>query len=369
MTDAQRATGPVLVTGAMGLVGSAVVRELCGRGITVVATDLDTPGNRQTLERLQASPGASGLTSRWADLCNHDDVEHLVASTAPSAIIHLAALIPPRCYANPDLSHRINVGVTRDLVATAEQATVPPRFVLASSIAVYGSRNPHTVDEPLTPDTPRRPSDLYGHNKVEAEDAAMASSLDWTVLRLGGVMGVGAYVADRSLIAFESVLPADGRIQTVDVRDVARAFATAATSPRPSGRVYLIGGDDSHRLLQSEVGERLTRAMGIPGILPTGRPGDPDDDAAWFATDWMDTSTAAAELDFQRVSFPAFLDEVRRSSSLLQRLLGRFIVPFGWVFLRATSSQRHNPGSYADPWRLILDRYGPRAVHTPTFDG
>jgi nucleoside-diphosphate-sugar epimerase len=40
-------TDCVLVTGAFGLVGSAVVAELAGQGRRVVASDLDIPGNRK----------------------------------------------------------------------------------------------------------------------------------------------------------------------------------------------------------------------------------------------------------------------------------------------------------------------------------
>ena len=41
----------VLVTGAFGLVGSAVVAELAGQGRRVVATDLDVPGIESARKR------------------------------------------------------------------------------------------------------------------------------------------------------------------------------------------------------------------------------------------------------------------------------------------------------------------------------
>ena len=64
------------------------------------------------------------------------------------------------------------------------------------------------------------------------------------------------------MLYFAGVLPTDGRLQTVDVRDVAHAFA-AATTADAVGRTLLIGGDDSHRLLQGEIGPSTSAAMGL----------------------------------------------------------------------------------------------------------
>ena len=107
-------------------------------------------------------------------------------SCAPTAIIHLAAIIPPFCYARPRLAQAVNVDATASLVRAASAMPIRPRFVQASSVAVYGARNPYRNDELLTASTPLRPSDLYGAHKVMAEDYVTTSELDWVVLRLGG---------------------------------------------------------------------------------------------------------------------------------------------------------------------------------------
>ena len=53
----------VLVTGALGLVGSETVKRLVADGRHVVASDLDTPANRKKSRKLPA-----GADIRWADL-------------------------------------------------------------------------------------------------------------------------------------------------------------------------------------------------------------------------------------------------------------------------------------------------------------
>lgn len=168
-------TDCVLVTGAFGLVGSAVVAELAGQGRRVVATDLGVPSNRKRAQAFTARPG---VEVRWADLTSPTDVEALLAAVAPTAIIHLAAIIPPFCYARPRLARGVNVDATSSLVKAAAGMPIPPRFVQASSVAVYGARNPYRNDGLLTTSTPLRASDLYGEHKVMAEHCVTAST--WT---------------------------------------------------------------------------------------------------------------------------------------------------------------------------------------------
>ncbi len=344
----------VLVTGAFGLVGSAVVAALADQDRRVVATDLGIPANRKRAQAFTARPV---VEVRWADLTSPTDVQALLEAVAPTAIIHLAAIIPPFCYARPGLAWAVNVDATARLVTAASAMPVPPRFVQASSVAVYGARNPYRNDRLLTASTPLRPSDLYGAHKVMAEQHVTASDLDWVVLRLGGVLlAEPRWSLDRDLIFFEAVLPSDGRIQTVDVRDVAHAFCAATVTDR-AREIFLIGGDDTHRVTQASVGTESAAAMGLRGGLPAGRPGNPDDDQAWFATDWMDTEYAQDILAYQHHSLPAIYAEIRAKVGWRRRPL-RLLAPALRWYLRRRSPYRGFPGVYADPWGAINQRWG-----------
>ena len=148
-------------------------------------------------------------------------------ASAPRAVIHLAAVIPPACYDNPGLAEKVNVGATRHLTSAVAAHAPSARFVHASSVAVHGSRNPYRGLGLLGPDTPLAPSDLYGRHKAAAEEVVRALGTPWVVLRLGGVMTTEVGQSDQDTSYFSAALPDDGRIQTVDVRDVARAFAAA----------------------------------------------------------------------------------------------------------------------------------------------
>jgi nucleoside-diphosphate-sugar epimerase len=347
MTDA------VLVTGGFGLVGSQTVARLTADGRRVVVADLDTPANRKKVAGLPDS-----VQVRWADLTDATAVDRLVSEVSPSVIVHLAAVIPPPLYRNPGLARKVNVDATMALVRAAEAQPNPPRFVQASSNAVYGSRNPHRVTDVVRADTPPRPFELYSNTKFEAEAFVRASNLEWVVLRLGGVLSpnFSALPLTADGIFIESALPTDGRIHTVDVRDVAAAFA-AATTADVAREILLIAGDDSHKLLQKDVGAALAAALGLPGVLPEGRPGDPDDDDGWFLTDWMDTARAQEALAFQHHSWPSMLAEMSQRMGWKRYPL-RLVAPLARVFLARRAAYRDAPGTYTDLWGAIAAKLG-----------
>lgn len=75
-----------------------------------------------------------------------------------------------------------------------------------------------------------------------SQSPQLQSELPWVILRPGGVVSaLPQFGIDRQLLQFERMLPTDGRIQTVDIRDVASAFIADGTvnSPRNSARPWV----------------------------------------------------------------------------------------------------------------------------------
>jgi nucleoside-diphosphate-sugar epimerase len=355
-------TGTVLVTGGLGLVGLQTVKRLAADGRLVVVTDLDNKANRK---KARALPGNAEI--RWADLTNPADVDRLVSEVAPSAIVHLAALIAPAIYRNAPVGRKVNVDATAALVRAAEAQAEPPRLVLASSAAVYGSRNPHR-HAPIDANTPTRPTEVYGGQKLEAEQLVRSSHLEWVILRLGGVLSVdpSALPLDADAPFIESALPADQRFHGVDVRDVAAAFVVATTAD-VLGETLLIAGDDSHKLRQSEVGGTLAAAFGLSGVIPKGRPGNPDSDDDWFIIDWMDTSRAQEALNFQQHSWPDMIAEMRAWAGW-RRPFVRLLAPVVRMYTKRQSAYRNWPGTYADPWSALSARLGDTRLDRPVSE-
>ncbi|MGV0051968.1 NAD-dependent epimerase/dehydratase family protein [Mycobacterium colombiense] len=357
----------VLVTGAFGQVGKRCTQILLERGRTVVAMDLRNDNTVATEKELAAGGYPGTLIPAYTDLLDADALSDLVATHAPEAVVHLAAVVSPLSYRNPGLARRVNVGGTENLLAACSALPRPPLFLMASSAAVYGSRNPYRQPERITPATPVNPIDQYGQDKVLAEAAIRGSGLPYALFRLGGVISpdTNSTVNGDSLLLMRS-MPGDNRMHAVDARDVALAFANGVDRGATiSGKVVLIGGNESYVLTQRALEDSLMEAFGLGPLGPSASlPGDPGDDRGWSFTGWYDTTEAQALLDFQEHDWSQTLEWLAESQGRL-RLLLRVLGPVLRPALRAVLMvlrRLEGRGPYADPWSLIEKKYGTAAL-------
>lgn len=355
----------ILVTGAFGQVGKRCTQILLDRGRTVIATDLRTDKTVAVAAELSAGAHPEALISAYIDLLDAAGVRDLVVTHRPTAIIHLAAIVSPPSYRNPGLARRVNVGGTENLLAAAAALPHPPLFLMASSAAVYGSRNPYRYPERITPDTPVDPIDQYGQDKVLAEAAIRASGLPYALLRLGGVVSPDTHLDGDYLLLIRAT-PRDNRIHAVDARDAALAFANGVDREATiDGKVLLIGGNESYVKLQRDLEDDVMAAVGLGRLGPSASlPGDPSDDRGWAFTGWFDTTESQVLLGFQEHDWQQTLAWIAESQGHLRivlRALGPMLRP---VMRTALKLQRcaEGRGPYADPWTLIAKKYGSAAL-------
>jgi nucleoside-diphosphate-sugar epimerase len=171
-----RPLGRVLVTGAAGFLGNALVKRLVSDGQDVVASDL-------------AQDNATEL--RACDLTRQDEVEHLLRDQPIDTIIHAGAVSGPMVMADRPLEiWRINVTGTAYLLQAALRSKVS-RFVLCSSVDVYGPDPIGLIDE----DAAFAPQSVYGASKMAAEAAlagyACQYGIDGVAVRLAWIYGPG----------------------------------------------------------------------------------------------------------------------------------------------------------------------------------
>jgi nucleoside-diphosphate-sugar epimerase len=221
----------VLLTGAMGNIGFSTLEALLVEGHDVVAFDLDSRRARKL---------ARGVDGRvqfvWGDITNRRAVRR--ALTGVDTVIHLAAIIPPNSDRAPDLARRVNVDATRCLLAEMEASATSKRLVFASSTGIFGDVQDR--EPPLRADTPVSPTDEYGRQKVECEQAIRQSRLQWSILRLAAVTPIHLQAQDPSIM-FE--FSPDARFEFLHPADAGTAFARAvACEGSIEETLYIAGG-------------------------------------------------------------------------------------------------------------------------------
>ncbi|HSW23864.1 MAG TPA: NAD-dependent epimerase/dehydratase family protein [Burkholderiaceae bacterium] len=177
----------VVVTGAQGFVGQALVKRLLQDGLNGAAITrlslLDL-----VFDAPHADPRVVQLPGSIADAALRAQ-----AYAAPvDAVFHLASIPGGAAEKNYALGRAINLdatlGLLEDLRGRAESGRPAPRFVFASTVAVYGEQLPAQVDEQTLP----APALTYGAHKLMGESlVADASRLGWVQgcsLRLPGVV-------------------------------------------------------------------------------------------------------------------------------------------------------------------------------------
>lgn len=169
----------LLLTGASGLVGSAVARAAARRGHRVVGVVGAFPGEIEGL-----------VERRRVDLADAGATTAAVLDVFPQAIVNCAALsVPEQCDANPALAQALNVALPALLARLAHH--VSARLVHLSSEQVFdGARG---ADAPYAPADPASPINLYGRQKLESERAVHATAAEFAVtLRPPLLMGNSA---------------------------------------------------------------------------------------------------------------------------------------------------------------------------------
>ncbi|WP_416485837.1 NAD-dependent epimerase/dehydratase family protein [Streptomyces sp. CL12] len=241
----------VLLTGAGGFIGSAVLRALSdahaeGADLTVRAVVRGAPAGQEYLP---------GVEWRCADLTNPASLRGLTAGC--DTVLHMAA----RVGGDADVCAAVNVGGTSALLDEVRR-TGAGRILLLSTAAVYGP-GPHRgieVDE-IEP----APVSAASRTRLAAERLVLDAG--GTVLRPGLVIGVGDRWVVPALAESMERVPAcwdggRGLLSMVDVRGLARLVASLARAVRLPGGTYHASHPRPVR-----VGDLLATLAGH-GVLP-----------------------------------------------------------------------------------------------------
>lgn len=286
--EAQVSSEAVLVTGAAGLVGSALRSRLERRGTPVVPIDREPRAK-------------DGRPVRICDVNDAHRLHALALERRLMGIVHCGAFSGPMVARdNPSSMVRVNIVGTANILELARVHRVP-RVVFCSSASVYGD----TPAGPVPEDVPLAPTSLYGASKVASEQLvscyARQYDVDGVSVRLSWVYGPGrttdcvirtmiedAQARRPTRMAFGK----DFHRQFIYIEDAIDALVAALDAPKLPRRVYTVTGGSYVTL--ADVAEIVGRVLPQADIrLESGA--DPQDDRQ----QQFDISAAARDLGYQ----------------------------------------------------------------------
>lgn len=147
----------ILVTGALGQIGSELVEKLrkeYGES-NVIASDIRKPEGSSVVE--------SG-PFEIIDVLDSQKIASVVKDNKIDTIVHLAALLSAVAEAKPQLAWNINMGGLVNALEVARETKC--KFFTPSSIGAFG---PSTPKKNTPQDTLQRPETMYGVTKVAGE--------------------------------------------------------------------------------------------------------------------------------------------------------------------------------------------------------
>ncbi|VXB83771.1 UDP-glucose 4-epimerase [Pseudomonas sp. 8AS] len=252
----------VVVTGASGFVGQAVVKLLSAKpGMKVSAFSRQTKAVKAAIEFVQVGDFATS------------DFSHGLAGV--DCVIHAAARVHVMSdsAANPILEYRsVNVHGTLSLARQAAAAGVK-RFIFLSSIKVNGEQT--QPGHPYTADSVPMPRDAYGISKHEAEQALLAlaaeTGMQVVIIRPVLVYGPGVKANFRSMMSWLAKgmpLPLgaiDNKRSLVALENLVDLIVTCIDHPAAANQTFLVSDDED--VSTSELLRRMARALGKPARL------------------------------------------------------------------------------------------------------
>ncbi len=289
-------TDPVLITGGAGSVGRQLVEMFAEAGRAVRVFDLP-------MMDFSGLEGRDGIDIVKGDITDGDGVR--AAVDGADAVLHLAAILPPNSERDRELTFRVNVGGTQNIIDAMEQVNPNARLVFTSSISTYGDTS---ADEPpVRVGHSQSAIDIYADSKIEGEKLILESSLSNTVsLRIAGI-SVPAFLEPPTPWPFME----DQRVEMVHRDDVADALFASASAPEAGGKIFNIGGGPTWQLHGRDYVRDFYEVMGAPVELATYR-----ETPGWM--DWYDTEESQRILGYQNRSYQHYVGEMQ---AIIKRMM------------------------------------------------
>jgi len=178
----------VLVTGARGFIGKAIVEKLRRSKIEV----LEIQSQRLDEENDLAENEIYKVKKFKVDITKKDEILSLKKIGSVDAVVHAAGLAHQFKDAKSEEFRSVNVKGTENILELSKFLKIK-HFILISSVSVYGNEKNSFKLPGITEDAECYPGDFYAESKFEAEKITrricQATGVNLTILRLATVIG------------------------------------------------------------------------------------------------------------------------------------------------------------------------------------
>ena len=247
----------ILVTGASGFVGRALVADLANAGHAVRAA-MRQPAD--VFPRSVEVVAVSDLTR---------PVEWRALLKGIETVVHLAGIAHAGPGIADDAYDRVNRLATAELANAAKAVGIGHLVFMSSIRAQSGPASAGILRET----DPPRPTDAYGRSKIAAEDAVRASNVPFTILRPVLIYGTGVKGNLERLIHLAQTpwpLPlglCHNRRSLLARQNLIDAIHLAMAAPAARSETFIVA--DPAPLTLAEIVAALRSGEGRrPGLLP-----------------------------------------------------------------------------------------------------
>ena len=317
----------ILITGAFGNIGKAVIEEANKRGHEIIVFEIDSKKTRKDARKYRKKI----KKVIFGDIRNLEDIKKAVQEC--DSVIHLAAIIPPISKKHRELTMDVNYGGTVNLINAIKETKQNIPFIFTSSASVMGptqlndkivDRNDHLVV-----------TGNYEESKIKCEEFFKEHVDNYLIFRLAGVLPT------FSILSVTSTLPQmeeifdmhpDMRLEMIMDLDVATALVTGVEKLKSvttkKNQVYILAGGKKNgwQIRGKEFLSCLFKTLSLP--MPDQKYFTKDINN--YHLDWYDTKEAQKEFNFQNHTIEDYFKYMKKE----YRIFRLFIILFQKLILK-----------------------------------
>jgi len=242
----------ILVTGAAGTIGRAVIKYLLSEGkYEITALDLKSRTNSKKLRKYKKR-----INVIFGDVTDSLVIEDILKEM--DYVIHLAGVTPPLADLNDRLTYEIDFKGTENIVRVLNFYNPNCHLLYASSASVYGKQDKNEVSVSTKPNLGK--NDIYGKYKLESEEIIKKKLTNYSIYRLPIVLCNP--INDNYLYTYENNV----KLEVTTDYDAAYMFVKAIDKiDKVNKKTFNVGGGKYSITTGRELNNELLKYFGYNG--------------------------------------------------------------------------------------------------------